>query len=123
MRKTIVILIFAMAAMRAEATPPRLELDSAYIDMGRVPSDSVVEATMRVRNVGGEDLKILRVFSDCGCTVPSYPTDAISPGEVGEIRIRFNGKGRLRGAFRKHLRIRSNADNSRETITVKGILF
>lgn len=98
----------------------RLALDSAYIDMGRVPRDTVAEAVMRFRNVGDAPLTILRIFSECGCTTPDYSSDPVEPGDSGEIRIRFNSRNRLPGAFRKTLRIRSDAANPRETLVVKG---
>ncbi len=120
--RALILLIAAIAVLGANATPPRLELDSAYIDMGHIVRDSSGEATMRFRNIGGEDLLILKVFTDCGCTVVSYPTEPISPGGEGEIGIRFNSKGRLPGVFRKNIRIRSNAANPRETLTIKGLL-
>lgn len=97
-----------------------LRLDSTYIDMGGIPADSVGEAVMGFRNTGNAPLQILRIFSECGCTVPSYSSDEVMPGEKGEIKIRFNGKNRAAGSFRKALRIRSNADNHREVLIVKG---
>ncbi len=99
---------------------PHLQLDSAYIDMGVILRDSIGEATMHFCNTGDAPLQIMRIFSECGCTVPSYSTDDVLPGEKGEIKIRFNGKNRNPGSFRKALRIRSNADNSREILIVKG---
>ncbi|MDE6379137.1 MAG: DUF1573 domain-containing protein [Muribaculaceae bacterium] len=99
-----------------------LQLDSVYIDLGRVPRDSVAEATMGFVNTGEAPLQIMTVFSDCGCTSPEYSTDEVGPGEKGEIRVRFNSKNRREGVFRKTLRIRSNADNPRVTLVVKGIV-
>lgn len=99
---------------------PHLQLDSAYLDLGTVYSDSVGTGVMRFRNSGGAPLQIMRIFSECGCTVPAYPEDDVLPGEVGEIRIRFDARRRRPGPFRKALRIRSNADNPREILVVKG---
>ncbi len=101
---------------------PHLQLDSAYIDLGKISRDSIVETSMRFRNTGKAPLQIIRIFSDCGCTAPEYSDDEVAPGEMGEIRIRFNGKNRPAGAFRKTLRILTNADNPRETLAVKGII-
>ena len=106
-----------------DVTAGHLQLDSVYIDLGRVPRDSVAEATMGFVNTGEAPLQIMTVFSDCGCTSPEYSTDEVKPGERGEIRIRFNGRNRRAGSFRKTLRIRSNADNPRETLTVKGTII
>lgn len=97
-----------------------LKLDSMYVDLGDVDQDKVAEAVMRFRNTGNAPFSIIRIFSDCGCTVPSYPTDPVLPDSTGDIRIRFDGRKRQPGSFRKVLRIRSDADNEREILTVKG---
>ena len=99
-----------------------LQLDSMYINMGRIQRDSVGTAIMHFRNTGDAPLQIMRIFSECGCTVPSYSSDEVMPGDEGKIKIRFNGKGRQPGMFRKALRIRSNADNPREILIVKGLI-
>lgn len=99
---------------------PHLRLDSGYLDIGVIPHDSIAEGVMRFRNTGNAPLQILRVFSDCGCTSPSYSSEEVMPGDTGVIRVRFNGKHRDPGIFRKILRIRSNADNPREYFYVKG---
>ena len=103
-----------------DAKAPHLSLDSSYLDLGKFPRDSVAEGVMHFRNTGNAPLQILRIFSECGCTVPSYSSEDVMPGETGEIRIRFNGKNRDAGSFRKALRIRSNADNHREVLIVQG---
>lgn len=105
---------------RTASNTPHLRFDSTYLDMGCIPADSIGEAVMGFRNTGDAPLQILRIFSECGCTVPSYSSDEVMPGERGEITIRFNGKNRVAGSFRKALRIRSNADNHREVLIVKG---
>lgn len=101
---------------------PHLQLDSAYIDLGKIGSDSIVETTMRFCNTGDAPLQIIRIFSDCGCTSPEYSDEEVQPGECGEIKVRFNGKNRTAGAFRKTLRILSNADNPRQSLAIKGII-
>ncbi|WP_353847006.1 DUF1573 domain-containing protein [Parabacteroides sp.] len=60
------------------------------------------------------------MFSDCGCTVPSWDKTAVAPGQSGMIRVRFNTKGRLPGEFRKIIRIRSNAVNRLEAVFIEG---
>lgn len=97
-----------------------LSLDSCSLDLGVIPPDTIAEGVMRFRNTGNAPLQILSIFSDCGCTTTSYTADPVEPGEEGEIRISFNPKGRRPGPFRKTLRIRSNAGNTRVTLSVKG---
>ncbi len=118
--KKAIISILLLIPLIASADTPHLSLDSTYLDMGKIPVDSVGEAIMGFTNTGDAPLQILRIFSECGCTVPSYSAEEVMPGEKGRIKIRFNGKGRTPGSFRKALRVRTNADNPREVFIVKG---
>ena len=97
-----------------------LQLDSTYLDLGRIALDSIGSGVMRFQNTGDAPLIIHRVFTECGCTVPSFPMKPIAPGEYGTIKVRFKTRGRPLGFFRKSLRVKSNASNSRVVFTVKG---
>lgn len=99
-----------------------LSLDSCTLDLGTVKPDTIAEGVLHFRNTGDAPLQILSVFSDCGCTSTEYTRDAVEPGGSGDIRIRFNSKGRKAGPFRKVLRVRSTAANPRVSVTVKGIV-
>ncbi|MDE7412612.1 MAG: DUF1573 domain-containing protein [Muribaculaceae bacterium] len=99
-----------------------LTLDSCSIDLGTVKREEITERVMNFRNDGDAPLQILSIFSECGCTTPSYTTDPVDPGETGEIRILFNGTKRSPGPFRKALRIRSNAGNPRVVLFVNGVV-
>ena len=110
----------AAGADTVAAPAPHLQLDSAYLDLGRIELDSVGEGVMRFRNTGDAPLVIQRVFTDCGCTVPSYSSRPVAPGDTGIIRVRFKTKGRSPGYFRKTLRVKSNADNPRVGFAVRG---
>ena len=99
---------------------PHLELPVNTIDLGMIPSDTVAGGELEFINSGEAPLVITQVFSECGCTVSDYSKDPVEPGEKGVIRVSFNSKGRGPGDFKKALRIRSNADNKREIIFVKG---
>ena len=100
---------------------PHLSLDSMYIDLGTISHDSIAEGVMRFCNTGNAPLAIIRIYSECGCTVPSFSSTPVAPGDSGEIKIRFNGRKRTSsGPFRKSMRIRTNAGNPREILVVKG---
>jgi len=136
MNKGILILTFALtgallpalsAGGRTGATGaatgydgPHLRLDTTALDLGFVSADTVAVGRMAFRNDGNRPLVVYDTFTDCGCTVASYTKDTIAPGGTGAVTVRFNGKGREPGAFRKVVRIRSNAINSREFFSVVG---
>ncbi|MDE6296792.1 MAG: DUF1573 domain-containing protein [Muribaculaceae bacterium] len=129
----IVIVIFAFSWVPSSLAEPNskangvepqahLALDSCVFDFGTVNADTIAHGVMKFKNTGDAPLQILTIFSECGCTSSSYTTDPVEPGECGEIIISFNGKKRKPGSFRKSLRIRSNADNPRVVLMVKGVV-
>lgn len=96
-----------------------LTLLSDEIDLGSFEATEIREGSVTVRNDGDSPLVITRVTSDCGCTVPSYPREEIMPGDTATISVRFNGKGREPGMFKKVVRIISENDRSR----LRSLLF
>lgn len=72
-------------------------------------------------NTGSAPLIIESAKASCGCTMPTYSTKPLMPGETGEITVRYNTA--LRGAFRKTLVVISNAANQpRQVLTIKGFV-
>ncbi|MBD5187021.1 MAG: DUF1573 domain-containing protein [Bacteroidales bacterium] len=116
----LTMILMVTGVMVASEPAAHLELEGRLVEVGVIPTDTIVEGVMLIRNTGDAPLVIKRIFAECGCTTPSSPKDPILPGEWGEIKVRFNSKGRPPGEFRKVLRIRSNADNSRELFYIRG---
>jgi len=46
--------------------------------------------TVKVTNTGTEALKIYKVLPSCGCTIATYPKNAIAPGSFGLIEMEYN---------------------------------
>lgn len=97
-----------------------LTLGKRTVDLGVLGKDTVASGTFTVRNDGNAPLVFLSAFSDCNCTVADYPRKAIAPGDSAAVTVRFKTHGRLPGAFRKAVRLRTNADNPNVTAYVAG---
>lgn len=102
------------------ADGPVLRLECQAVDMGVFRECETSERVVSFTNDGNRPLVIYRIFSGCGCTVPSFSRDTVPPGGSGEIKVLFKGAGRDPGSFRKILRIRSNALNDNEMLMVEG---
>ncbi len=89
------------------------------IDMGSFESTEIREGQVTVRNDSDAPVVIVRVATDCGCTVPSYPKGEIMPGDTAVIKVRFDGKGREPGIFKKVVKISSKCGDSR----LRNLLF
>jgi Protein of unknown function (DUF1573) len=72
----------------------------------------------KFRNTGTEDIIITAAKPGCGCTTPTWPKEAIKPGEWSEIPVKYDSN-RL-GGFDKWVTIISNASETEKKIYIKG---
>lgn len=122
MCKTIIFLFIWMSVTlcQAQQSGALLRLEKNEINFGAIAYESEVTDSLKLYNDGYEPLVITSVFSDCGCTVPSYNRTPIAPGDSGTITVRFNSQGRAAGTFRKAIRIRSNSATPNKVLFVTG---
>ncbi|MBP5480053.1 MAG: DUF1573 domain-containing protein [Bacteroidaceae bacterium] len=119
--RIVMILIALMTAMSVNAKKyPQMTFEKTTIDVGEFSvEDPVRVATFKFTNTGKKNLIINYAHASCGCTSVEYPKDPISPGATGEIKVTYNGFGKMTGKFKKTVTLRSNckADVSRIFIT------
>lgn len=101
---------------------PHIKLSDEILDLGSFRADEPQDSSFTIYNDGDETLSILTIFSGCGCTRASYDKETIEPGDSSIVKVRFNGKGRHAGGFRKAIVIRSNAINTPIRICVDGVI-
>ncbi|MGM9704935.1 MAG: DUF1573 domain-containing protein [Prevotella sp.] len=71
-------------------------------------------------NTGNAPLIIHQAVASCGCTVPSYTKAPIKPGEKGEIKVTYSGKGAFPGHFKKAITVRSNSTTEMVRLYIEG---
>lgn len=120
MVRNLKVLLLGLVSTFSAYPEAVLTLVNNEIDMGSLTAEESKAGSVTIRNDGDTPLFILKVTSDCGCTVPTYPEDEIQPGDSAKITVRFTGKGREPGIFRKVVRIRSNAATPRSLLFIKG---
>ncbi|MCM1021650.1 MAG: DUF1573 domain-containing protein [Muribaculum sp.] len=97
-----------------------LKLKEATIDLGSISGDSIVTARFTVYNTGTQPVEIIRIFSSCSCTVPTFTRQPIQPGDSTQFDVSYDPRGYRWGQFRRTLRIRSTATNKFLTAIIKG---
>ena len=109
-------LTFATAQKQAE-----IKFDKLTHDFGKFSDkDPVVSCTFTFQNVGETPLIINQAIASCGCTNPEYPKDPIAPGAKGEIKVTYNGTGKLPGHFKKSITVRTNGVVEMTRLYVEG---
>lgn len=89
-------------------------------DFGTIKDGTPVETVFKYTNTGSAPLVVSNIQSTCGCTVPSDWTKQVAPGETGEFKVKFNGKGN--GAVNKSITMTTNTEKGSETVRIKAMV-
>lgn len=113
-----VSLAVAQEAEQNETGGPVMTFETTEIDYGTIEQGADPYRVFKFTNTGTDPLIIEGAKGSCGCTVPTYPTDPIAPGESGEIKVRYDTK-RV-GPFTKTVRLTTNESVTTRTLRIKG---
>ncbi|HSY60481.1 MAG TPA: DUF1573 domain-containing protein [Cytophaga sp.] len=91
-------------------------------DFGVITEGEKARHTFEFYNTGKDTilLKSENVRASCGCTTPSFSTDAILPGQKGVITAEFNSQGRP-GTFQKTITVYYKEEVVK-MLNIKGIV-
>lgn len=100
---------------------PTMDFEVKNHDFGTINEGDVVEHIFKFTNNGKAPLVITSARGSCGCTVPSYPKEAVQPGESGEMLVKFNSRGR-KNQQTKTVTITANTESGKETLQIKSFV-
>ena len=86
---------------------PRIKVKKSVHNFGKVGPNKKYNCEFVFKNVGNGTLKITKVQSTCGCTVPQLKKKTYAPGESGTVNVTFRTPTR-EGKTTKRLYILSN---------------
>ena len=115
---------FALSASAQTATDaaPVIEFENDSYDFGTVNQGEVVKYTFKFRNSGNADLIIRNVKPSCGCTTPTWTSEAVKPGRSGEIQVQFNTATKLGEQF-KSITLTANTRPQQKVLILKGTVI
>ncbi len=88
-------------------------------DFGDISEGTLAKHTFKFTNTGKVPLIIKDARGSCGCTVPDWPRNPISPGSEGEIKVQFNSQGRS-GMQTKTVTLTTNTKEGSQTLQIKA---
>jgi len=98
---------------------PIMKLETLDVDYGTIERNADPYREVKFTNVGNQPLVLKSVKGNCGCTVPTWPKDAIMPGKSEVIKIRY-ATNRI-GPFHKKVTIITNEPvDNKHIIKVHG---
>lgn len=69
------------------STEVPIVFEPAVLDLGEMQADVPKAGVIKLRNVSGKPVKVLKAIPGCGCTTVGAPQEPIQPGEAAEIEI------------------------------------
>ncbi len=108
----------AESTVDIDAQGATIEFDNLVHDYGTIVQGENGTCKFEFKNTGGEALVLSDVKSSCGCTIPSWPREAIAPGETGTIDVKYDT--RRVGPINKSIRVTSNGSEQPIILRIKG---
>ena len=96
------------------------ENNSVY-NFGTIKEGDIIEHTFRFTNNGTEDLLIKSTSASCGCTVPEHTKTPVPPGGKGEIKVKYNSKGKS-GQQSPVITIVANTKPAQTRLSLRGVV-
>ncbi len=107
----------ASALPREKSEGPQISFQKTTINYGKIKKDADPLRKFHFQNTGDKALIITGAQGSCGCTVPDYPKEAITPGSSAAIDVRYDTK-RV-GPFTKTVTVSTN-DGKQTVLTITG---
>jgi hypothetical protein len=101
---------------------PKIEFIKQYIDIGTVTEGERTGVDLIYVNKGKADLLVLSCQTSCGCTVPSFSREPLSPGDTASVRLIFDSSG-TRGVQNKSAHVVSNAVNAETDLLISAFVI
>ncbi len=116
------VAIMASAQEETVKTGPIIKFEEKIYNFGKIIQGDTVEHTFVFQNIGTEPLKITSARGSCGCTIPSYSSEAIKPRGKGEVFVRFKSAGK-RGMQNKTVTLMTNAIVRKPVVlSIRGVV-
>ena len=104
---------------KAQSALPTMDFDRKTYDFGTISQGESVTTAFAFTNMGQAPLLIRAAHGSCGCTVPDYPKQPISPGGSGQIKVTFNSSGK-QGQQNKTVTLLTNTESGKEYLRIKA---
>lgn len=117
---TITFMLVAIFMTAFAQSGARISFDKTTWNFGTFPESKVQTCVFTFKNTGNTPLVINQAVASCGCTVATYTKKPVAPGETGELKVSYNGKGKFEGHFKKSITVRTNGTPELVRLYVEG---
>jgi hypothetical protein len=100
---------------------PVMKFEVTEHDFGTINEGDVVETVFKFKNTGKSELIVSKAKATCGCTIPQWPKKPVMPGEEGEIKVKFNSRGKP-DKQQKQITLTTNTTKGKEVLVIKAFV-
>ncbi|HBJ76643.1 MAG TPA: hypothetical protein DDY68_02015 [Porphyromonadaceae bacterium] len=118
MKRLLIIVIVFLCFPYAECQNIAFE-ETEYNFKTFNEDEGEVSHTFTFKNTGEKTLILYDVVVSCGCTTPEWNQQPVPPNGTGTIKVTYNPTRRI-GVFTKSIRVKSNALNGTQVLSIKG---
>ncbi len=118
------LLLSAAEPLRAQASKsggPRMEIEPSEHDFGPARQDQKLVYDFLVKNVGTEDLELLRIATSCGCTAALPAERIVPPGGSTVLQVTLETR-KYKGVLERSISVASNDRRRVATVRVKAFV-
>ena len=122
MKKVLFATIMLLASISTvfAQNSAKISFDQTLFNFGTFPESKVQTHVFTFKNTGTSPLIVNQAVASCGCTVATYTKKPVAPGESGQIKVSYNGKGKFEGHFKKSITVRTNGTPEVVRLYVEG---
>ena len=106
-------------AEKPDGPLPLFQFEKEHHDFGAIKEGDVVEHVFNFTNDGDAPLIISNAQASCGCTIPEWPKEPIAIGKIGQIKVRFDSKGKP-GNQNKTITLTANTWPNTKRISIRA---
>jgi len=89
-------------------------------NFGTVQEGDTVKLSYTFKNTGDRPLFLSKVHADCGCTVVSFPKEAVLPGHEEKVLVQFSSMHHPGFVSRSFVATSNTNNNSKHTLRMQG---
>lgn len=109
----------ANTSIAGEKKLPVISFEETSYHFGEIGATEKVTHIFRFKNTGNADLVVTSASGTCGCTVPEFSKEPVSPGKEGQITVNFDPSGKS-GMVSKTINVLSNSVPNMKVLTISA---
>jgi len=97
---------------------PEISFEFNHFDMDTINTAKEAEVYFVYSNIGNSNLKIDKIETTCGCTIPKWNNSFLASKRIDSFKVTYNTENK--GHFIKEIAVYSNSKNSPNHLKISG---